>query len=148
MPSQDIVLGLYYLSLETPEFRDDAGRRQASGRSARIGEIEYALTAKAIKLHDKIRARWETVDAEGNQIRQMVVTTPGRMLIAQILPKNPNVPFSLINRHADQEERVRRDRRGVPPLRPEGVRDLRRPADGARLRPGGQGRPVASARTT
>ncbi len=43
---------------------------------------------------------------------------------------------------ADQEERLRRDRRGVPPLRPEGVRDLRRPADGAGLRPGREGRPV------
>ena len=32
---------------------------------------------------------------------------------------------------AHQEERLRRDRHGVSPLRPEGVRDLRRPADGA-----------------
>ena len=31
-------------------------------------------------------------------MQQRVVTTPGRMLIAQILPKHPNVPFSLINR--------------------------------------------------
>ena len=31
-------------------------------------------------------------------MRSIVVTTPGRMLIAQILPKHPNVPFSLINR--------------------------------------------------
>ena len=41
---------------------------------------------------------------------------------------------------AHQEERLRRDRHGVSPLRPEGVRDLRRPADGAWLRPGGEGR--------
>ena len=111
VPSQDIVLGLYYLSIETPEFReapDAAVYEERDGQQvqvkraptafASIGEIEYALTAKAIKLHDKIRARWETVDAEGNKVRQVVVTTPGRMLIAQILPKNPNVPFSLINR--------------------------------------------------
>ena len=31
-------------------------------------------------------------------MRQLVVTTPGRMMIAQILPKHPNVPFELINK--------------------------------------------------
>ena len=111
VPSQDIVLGLYYLSLETPEFREFPDKdvleerdgktvvvRRGPTAFADVGEIEYALTAKAIQLHDKIRARFLTVDAEGNPVRQIVVTTPGRMLIAQILPKNVNVPFSLINR--------------------------------------------------
>ena len=63
-----------------------------------IGEIEHALHAKAISLHDKIKARFETIDAGGNPVRKIVVTTPGRMMIAQILPKHPNVPFELINR--------------------------------------------------
>jgi DNA-directed RNA polymerase subunit beta' len=96
VPSQDIVLGLYYLSLETPEYR--ATDDQKTSAFADVGEIEFALQAKAIHLHDKIRARWHTVDTEGNKVRQVVVTTPGRMLIANILPKNANVPFSLINR--------------------------------------------------
>ncbi len=96
VPSQDIVLGLYYMSLETAAFREtDEKTTSAFGT---IGEIEFALTAKAVHLHDKIRARYDTVDAQGNRVRSVVVTTPGRMLIAQILPKHPNVPFSLINR--------------------------------------------------
>ncbi|MBB3173289.1 DNA-directed RNA polymerase subunit beta' [Endobacter medicaginis] len=108
VPSQDIVLGLYYLSLETAAFRvtpdqneyDAQGKLVKTGATAfsSIGEIEYALTAKAIHLHDKIRARFDTVDADGKPIRQTVVTTPGRMLIAQILPKHPAVPFALINK--------------------------------------------------
>ncbi len=112
VPSQDIVLGLYYLSLETPEFReapDTAAYKdgpdgqpelvhRAPTAFGDVGEIEYALNAQAIHLHEKIRARYETVDADGKSTRQMVVTTPGRMLIARILPRNPNVPFSLINR--------------------------------------------------
>ena len=107
VPSQDIVLGLYYLSLETPEFRDapdvaiyegDKLIRKGPTAFGGIGEIEYALTAKAVHLHEKIRARYETVDAEGNKTREIVTTTPGRMLIANILPRNANVPFSLINR--------------------------------------------------
>jgi DNA-directed RNA polymerase subunit beta' len=96
VPSQDIVLGIYYLSLETPEFRAVEDKRARA--LATIGEIEIALAAGAVKLHDKIIARFHTVDASGAKIVQRVVTTPGRMLIAQVLPKHPNVPFSLINR--------------------------------------------------
>ena len=96
VPSQDIVLGLYYLSLETPEYR--AASDQDASAFGTMGEIEHALHARAITLHDKIKARIETVDANGNQHRQVVVTTPGRMMIGQILPLHPNVPFSVINR--------------------------------------------------
>ena len=108
VPSQDIVLGIYYLSLETPEFRaaPDAGRVDAKGNMveagppgfATIGEIEHALAAKMVTLHTKIRARFHTVDAEGHKVVQKVITTPGRMMIAQVLPKSAAVPFSLINR--------------------------------------------------
>ena len=96
VPSQDIVLGLYYLSLETPEFREVADDKAPAYGT--IGEIEHALFAGAITLHHKIKARWESIDAGGNPIRQVVVATPGRMMIAQILPKHPEVPFDLINR--------------------------------------------------
>ncbi len=96
VPSQDIVLGLYYLSLETPAFRE-APDDQAPAYGT-IGEIEHALFAKAVGLHDKIKARYETIDAGGNPVRSIVTTTPGRMMIAQILPRHPNVPFDLINR--------------------------------------------------
>jgi DNA-directed RNA polymerase subunit beta' len=96
VPSQDIVLGIYYLSLETPEFRAVADDRAPA--LGTLGEIEHALHARALNLHDKIRARFHTVDASGAKIIQKVVTTPGRMLIAQVLPKHPAVPFSLINR--------------------------------------------------
>ena len=96
VPSQDIVLGIYYLSLETPEFR--AAEDDKAPAFGTVGEIEHALAAKAIGLHDKIRARFHTVDAEGRKVIEKVVTTAGRMLIAQVLPRNPAVPFSLLNR--------------------------------------------------
>src|SRR6202020_2738651 len=96
VPSQDIVLGLYYLSLETGEFV--AAKDQEAPAFGTIGEIEYALHAGVVGMHGKIKARWETIDAGGNAVREVVVTTPGRMMIAQILPKHPNVPFELINK--------------------------------------------------
>ena len=96
VPSQDIVLGLYYLSLETADFRaTEDNKAPAMGT---IGEIDFALQAKGIKLHDKIRARIETIEPDGSKKRQIVVTTPGRMLINQILPKHASVPFALINK--------------------------------------------------
>ncbi|MGA9012619.1 MAG: DNA-directed RNA polymerase subunit beta', partial [Acetobacteraceae bacterium] len=96
VPSQDIVLGLYYLSLDTAEFQSVSD--QDAPALGTIGEIEYALHAGAVQMHDKIKGRWETIDAGGNPVRELVVTTPGRMMIAQILPKHPNVPFELINK--------------------------------------------------
>jgi DNA-directed RNA polymerase subunit beta' len=96
VPSQDIVLGIYYLSLETAEFL--AAKDEEAKAFGTVGEIEFALSAGAIKLHDKIRARIPTIDHAGNKGRKIVVTTPGRMLMGQLLPLNPNVPFAVVNK--------------------------------------------------
>ncbi|MGF1276090.1 DNA-directed RNA polymerase subunit beta' [Acetobacter pasteurianus] len=109
VPSQDIVLGLYYLSLETPEFKVTPDRceydettgaltKEGAPSFSSIGEVEYALSAGALKLHDKIRARFQKIGADGKVTYETAVTTPGRVLIAQILPQHEAVPFSLINR--------------------------------------------------
>ena len=92
VPSQDIVLGLYYLSMELP---DQLGQGTAY---ASMGELQHALEAKATTLHTKIISRFHTVDADFKPVIQRVQTTPGRMLLAEILPKHPDVPFSLVNR--------------------------------------------------
>ena len=91
VPSQDIVLGLYYLSLEKEK---EPGEGKIFGS---MEEIEFALDEKIVTLHSKIKARYETVDAEGNKITQLVESTPGRMKVAQVLPRNSNVPFEAIN---------------------------------------------------
>jgi DNA-directed RNA polymerase subunit beta' len=92
VPSQDIVLGLYYLSME---LEDQPG---AGTAFVDAGELEHALESGATTLHAKIRARFHTIDADGKPVVQRVDTTPGRMLLAEILPKHPNVPFSMLNR--------------------------------------------------
>ncbi|MDE2390844.1 MAG: DNA-directed RNA polymerase subunit beta', partial [Rhodospirillales bacterium] len=96
VPSQDIVLGLYYLSLETPEFV--SAKDEAAPAFGNVGEIEFALSAGAIKLHDKIRARVKNMNADGEVKNSIVVTTPGRMLMGQLLPLNPNVNFAVVNK--------------------------------------------------
>ena len=91
VPSQDIVLGLYYLTLAT---EGAIGEGMAFGD---VGEIQQALDAGAITLHTKIQARYRTVDDGGNAQTVRVESTPGRILLSEILPRHPNVPFSLIN---------------------------------------------------
>jgi len=92
VPSQDIVLGLYYLSLE---FDGLKGENSVFGN---IAEIEMALFEKEITIHSKIKARYNTIDKEGEPISILVNTTPGRMIISEILPRHPEVPFDVINR--------------------------------------------------
>src|SRR5471030_1220823 len=61
VPSQDIVLGLYYLSLMND---GEPGQGMAFGSMAMI---EHAIAAKAITLHTKIKGRAWTYDAKGKR---------------------------------------------------------------------------------
>jgi DNA-directed RNA polymerase subunit beta' len=96
VPSQDIVLGIYYLSLETPEFL--ATEEKDTPAFASMGEIEQALSAGTITLHSKIRARRQAMKPDGTVVTERVVTTPGRMMIGALLPLHPQLPYSLVNR--------------------------------------------------
>jgi DNA-directed RNA polymerase subunit beta' len=91
VPSQDIVLGLYYLSL----MRDkEPGEGMVFGS---ISEMHHALSAGCLTLHAKIRARYHSLDDAGNPLVDVVDTTPGRMLLGEVLPKIAGVKFSLVN---------------------------------------------------
>ena len=98
VPSQDIVLGLYYMTL------DGEGLAGEGMAFADLGEIEHALATGAVNLHSRITARYKGVDEEGNRNVQRVETTPGRMLLSQILPRHPAVKFDLINRVLNKRE--------------------------------------------
>jgi DNA-directed RNA polymerase subunit beta' len=91
VPSQDIVLGLYHITMERP------GEKGEGMSFTSIGEIEQGLEAKAVSLHARIKARFHTIDAEGRPVVQRVETTPGRMLLSEILPRHPAISFDLIN---------------------------------------------------
>ncbi|MEW5703058.1 MAG: DNA-directed RNA polymerase subunit beta' [Pseudomonadota bacterium] len=98
VPSQDIVLGLYYLTMELPN-------QPGEGMTfATVGEIQQALDAAAVTLHSRIKARYKDVDADGNPITTRIETTPGRMLLSEILPRHPEVKLDLINRLLTKRE--------------------------------------------
>jgi DNA-directed RNA polymerase subunit beta' len=98
VPTQDIVLGLYYL---TQERENEPGQGMVFNDA---GEIEHALFADAVTLHAKIEARYKTVDADGKPITKRVKSTPGRMMVAEILPRHPKIPFELVNRLLRKQE--------------------------------------------
>ena len=91
VPSQDIVLGLYYLSLMQ---KNEPGEGMAFGS---IAELHHALEAGFVTLHSKIKGRFKNIDEDGEQTSRLYDTTPGRMLIGELLPKHPAVPFDICN---------------------------------------------------
>ncbi len=90
-PTQDMVLGVYYISLIDGEHKKD------SPIFANMDEVKLAIENKTITLHTPIVSRFETVDENGNAIVSTVKTTAGRMMLGEILPKKPNMPFELVN---------------------------------------------------
>ena len=98
VPSQDIVLGLYYLSLVMD---NEPGEGMMFGN---VAEIHHALDAKVVTLHAKIKGRFITVDEKGKYVSRIYETTPGRMLLGELLPKHPMVSYDLVNRLLTKKE--------------------------------------------
>ena len=98
VPSQDIVLGLYYLSLMR---EGEPGEGKAFGDMA---SIEHALAEKVITLHTKIRYRWEGVDEKGKSFLKWYETTPGRVVLGNVLPRSVKAPFDIVNKLMTKRE--------------------------------------------
>jgi DNA-directed RNA polymerase subunit beta' len=81
VPTQDMVLGVYYLSLIAGE------HSEKSPRMANLDEIKLALNNKTVNYHTPIVTKFR-----GETIK----TTPGRMLLGEILPEK--MPFDSINK--------------------------------------------------
>ena len=134
VPSQDIVLGLYYLSIMSD---GEPGQGKAFSD---IGELEHALAEKVVTLHTKIRYRW-TGTRRGRQIGHQDLRHHAR-------PRDPLArPAGASGRDLrrreqahDEEGDLGHDRRRLPQLRSEGDGHLLRPHHGARLLSRVQGR--------
>lgn len=98
LPTKDMTLGIYYITMEK------AGEPGEGMSFSSIGEIEYALQQKIVTLHSKIRARYYQIQHDGTKKAMTVDTTPGRMIIAQLLPQHPDIDFSLVNKLLTNKE--------------------------------------------
>ena len=93
VPSQDVVLGLYYMT------RQRVGARGEGMFFSDVGEVHRAYESRSIDLQAKIKVRLrEHIRGETGQLterRRLVETSVGRALLSEILPKG--LSFDIIN---------------------------------------------------
>jgi DNA-directed RNA polymerase subunit beta' len=91
LPSQDIVLGLYWMTRERTfargEFRDAKGAAGIRGVYSSVEEVRMAYDNGELDLQAAIKVRTSG---------ELVLTTVGRALLYEIVPKK--LPFKLVNR--------------------------------------------------
>ncbi|MEE9552298.1 MAG: DNA-directed RNA polymerase subunit beta', partial [Gammaproteobacteria bacterium] len=99
VPTQDVVLGLYYLT------RESVSAKGTGMIFADIDEVHRAYENGVLGLHAKIGVRIrETIpndQGESHETNQRVETTAGRALLSRILPKG--LPFSLVNKDMNKK---------------------------------------------
>ncbi len=98
VPSQDIVLGLYYLSIVRNN-EPGEGKLFAS-----MAEIDHALASGVVTLHAKIKARFKYIGLDGKEVSKVFETTPGRMKIGELLPREPGITLDLCNKLLTKRE--------------------------------------------
>jgi DNA-directed RNA polymerase subunit beta' len=93
VPSQDVVLGLYYMT------RALEGRRGEGMAFANVAEVRRAYDNRAVELHAKVKVRIRQIEIAEDKTRSekiaIIDTTVGRALLAEILPEG--LPFALVN---------------------------------------------------
>ena len=98
VPSQDIILGLYYLSMKSDSLKGE-GMIFSSPT-----EVLMALDNSQVELQAKIKVRVNTYDDAGKNIVKIVETTPGRAKLSTLLPKHKSVDFNTINKLMTKKE--------------------------------------------
>ena len=63
-------------------------------------KLNKPLKVGNIHIHSKIISRFETKDDKGNLIYKKYESTAGRFIISNILPKNKDIKFDLINQNS------------------------------------------------
>jgi DNA-directed RNA polymerase subunit beta' len=99
VPSQDVVLGLYYMT------RESINSKGEGMVFADVSEVHRAYQNDVVSIHARIRvriSRHEFDDKGEAQARHdLVETTVGRALLSEIIPKG--LTFDLINRNMSKK---------------------------------------------
>ncbi len=137
VPSQDIVLGLYYLSI----MREDDARRSIRSVFGDIGaDRARACTPRRSICTPRSSTAGTAPTRTASPRAYWFDTTPGRVMLGNVLPKSSEDSLRRREQAHDQAGNLQHDRSGLPPLRAEGDGDLLRPDHGARLPQCVQGR--------
>ncbi|MDA9573304.1 DNA-directed RNA polymerase subunit beta' [Rickettsiales bacterium] len=93
VPSQDIILGLYYISMISKSYNDNKAIAIASDH-----ELEHALDCNIVDIHSKILYRYSSINENGERLSKRIETTPGRVMIFKALPNIMKNDFDLANK--------------------------------------------------
>ncbi len=100
VPSQDIVLGLYYIT------RERVNARGEGMHFSDVDEVVRAFDTRQVDVTAKITVRLKEFvhDAEGGRVEKVTryETTVGRAMLSEILPEG--LPFALINKALKKKE--------------------------------------------
>ena len=100
VPSQDIVLGLYYMT------REKIGALGEGSLFANIAEVSRAYETREVELQAKVVVRLKEVhkDENGRPVEKLTryETTVGRALLSELLPAG--LPFALVNKTLKKKE--------------------------------------------
>ncbi|MFV1883503.1 MAG: DNA-directed RNA polymerase subunit beta' [Balneola sp.] len=80
VPSQDMILGLYYLT------KPRSGQRGEGKTFASPGEVIIAFDQDRLDVHAKINVRIETTNEDGETVSEVIKTSTGRVLFNEIVP--------------------------------------------------------------
>src|SRR6201988_4891244 len=69
-----------------------------------MADIEHALNEKGLTLHTRIKYRWEGLDENGKEVQRWYDTTPGRVILGQVLPRSSKVSFDAANKLMTKRE--------------------------------------------
>ncbi|MCH2064218.1 MAG: DNA-directed RNA polymerase subunit beta' [Roseibacillus sp.] len=100
-PSQDIILGTYYLTYTRPN--SQPGEEEAIPMFENPTEVEYALASRKVSYHGWIRLRnpdYEKDTIFGDNENKMLVTSPGRVRFNEIWPEG----LGFINQTVSKKE--------------------------------------------
>ena len=95
-PSQDMILGAYYLTMEAPEDPNDSYEEQVRKGTLGSGmyfsstdEAEMAYANHELGVHAKVHVRMAELDEHGKEIDHgMIVTTVGRIIYNKGIPQD------------------------------------------------------------
>ncbi len=82
VPSQDMVLGIYYLTQERP------GALGEGKCFKNVNEAILAYENKALTLHSRIKVRMSGKQADGSEVHRIIESTLGRFIFNEIIPQD------------------------------------------------------------
>jgi DNA-directed RNA polymerase subunit beta' len=99
VPSQDVVLGLYYAT------RENAAALGTGSMCTDVSEVKRAVESRQLDLHARITVRIKEYEHDGEGWKEKLTrysTTAGRSLLSEILPKG--LPFKAIDKALKKKE--------------------------------------------